>query len=201
VLNETLATPTPDDGVRLSQTRLWDESERPAGPDSDLSVRYSARQKASGQHLVDVHNHLREELAQVRDLVEQVAAGALDLGRARSMINTMAMRQNNWTLGTYCESYCRVVTTHHTIEDVSLFPRLRAADPRLVPVVDRLEAEHHVIAEVLERVDAALVAMVSDPDGIAAVRGAVDLLTDTLLSHLSYEERELVEPLSRYNVM
>ncbi|GAA4252407.1 LLM class flavin-dependent oxidoreductase [Dactylosporangium darangshiense] len=201
VLNETLATPTPDDGVRLSQTRLWDESERPAGPDSDLSVRYSARQKASGQHLVDVHNHLREELAQVRDLVEQVAAGALDLGRARSMINTMAMRQNNWTLGTYCESYCRVVTTHHTIEDVSLFPRLRAADPRLVPVVDRLEAEHHVIAEVLERVDAALVAMVSDPDGITAVRGAVDLLTDTLLSHLSYEERELVEPLSRYNVM
>jgi hypothetical protein len=25
----------------------------------------------------------------------------------------------------------------------------------------------------------------------------VDLLTDTLLSHLSYEERELVEPLAR----
>jgi alkanesulfonate monooxygenase SsuD/methylene tetrahydromethanopterin reductase-like flavin-dependent oxidoreductase (luciferase family)/hemerythrin-like domain-containing protein len=199
--NETLAKPTPDDGVRLSATRLWDEAERPAGPESDLSVRYSAGQRASGQHLVDVHHHLRQELAQLRDLVDQVAAGSLDLGRARSMINTMAMRQNNWTLGTYCESYCRVVTTHHTIEDVSLFPRLRAADPRLVPVVDRLEAEHHVIAEVLERVDAALVAMVSAPEGIAAVRSAVDLLTDTLLSHLSYEERELVEPLSRYNVM
>ena len=26
---------------------------------------------------------------------------------------------------------------------------------------------------------------------------AVNLLTDTLLSHLSYEERELVEPLAR----
>ncbi|GAA2383637.1 LLM class flavin-dependent oxidoreductase [Dactylosporangium salmoneum] len=199
--NDTLATPTPDDGVRLSGERLWDEAERPAGPASDLSVTYNARQRASGQHLVDVHNHLRQELAQVRDLVDQVAAGALDLGRARSMINTMAMRQNNWTLGTYCESYCRVVTTHHTIEDVSLFPRLRAADPRLVPVVDRLEAEHHVIAEVLERVDAALVAMVADPEAIAKVREAVDLLTDTLLSHLAYEERELIEPLSRYNVL
>nr|BFE56657.1 hypothetical protein GCM10020063_011830 [Dactylosporangium thailandense] len=199
--NETLATPTADDGTRLSSERLWDESERPEGPESDLTVRYSARQRASGQHLVDVHDHLRQELAQVRDLVEQVAAGALDLGRARSMINTMAMRQNNWTLGTYCESYCRVVTTHHTIEDMSLFPRLRAADPRLVPVVDRLEAEHHVIAEVLERVDAALVAMVARPEGIAEVRAAVDLLTDTLLSHLSYEERSLVEPLSRYQVM
>jgi hemerythrin-like domain-containing protein len=198
--NETLATPTVDDGTRLSGVRLWDEAERPAGPPSDLTVRYTARQRAAGQHLIDVHDHLRQELAQVRDLVEQVAAGALDLGRARSMINTMAMRQNNWTLGTFCESYCRVVTTHHTIEDVSLFPRLRAADPRLVPVVDRLEAEHHVIGEVLERVDAALVAMVSRPEGIAAVREAVDLLTDTLLSHLSYEERELVEPLSRHDV-
>ncbi|MFG2041968.1 LLM class flavin-dependent oxidoreductase [Dactylosporangium sp. NPDC048998] len=201
VRNETLATPTPDDGTRLSSIRLWDEAERPTGPESDPTVRYSARQRASGQHLIDVHNHLRQELAQLRDLVDQVAAGALDLGRARSIINTMAMRQNNWTLGTYCESYCRVVTTHHTIEDVSLFPRLRAADPALVPVVDRLEAEHHVIAEVLERVDGALVAMVSKPEGIAAVREAVDLLTDTLLSHLSYEERELVEPLSRYNVI
>ncbi|WP_426504229.1 LLM class flavin-dependent oxidoreductase [Dactylosporangium sp. McL0621] len=199
--NETLATPTPDDGTRRSSERPWDESERPTGPASDPAVRYSARQRASGQHLIDVHNHLREELTQLQDLVEQVAAGAMDLGRARSMINTMAMRQNNWTLGTYCESYCRVVTTHHTIEDLSLFPRLRAADPGLVPVVDRLEAEHHVIADVLERVDQALVAMVSRPESIVAVRSAVDLLTDTLLSHLSYEERELVEPLSRYNVM
>ncbi|WP_432973230.1 LLM class flavin-dependent oxidoreductase [Dactylosporangium sp. CA-233914] len=199
--NATLATPTPDDGTRLSSVRLWNESERPAGPDSDLAVQYSTRQRASGQHLVDVHNHLRQELTQLRDLVDQVAAGAMDLGRARSMINTMAMRQNNWTLGTYCESYCRVVTTHHTIEDVSLFPRLRAADPQLVPVVDRLEAEHHVIADVLERVDRALVAMVAEPEGIGEVRAAVDLLTDTLLSHLSYEERELIEPLSRLNIL
>ena len=49
---------------------------------------------------------------------------------ARSLISTMTMRQNCWTLGTYCESYCRVVTTHHTIEDTSMFPRLRAAEPR-----------------------------------------------------------------------
>ncbi|GGM24384.1 LLM class flavin-dependent oxidoreductase [Dactylosporangium sucinum] len=195
-----LATPTPDDGARLSAVRLWDEAERPAGPARDPALRYTDRQKAKGQHLIDVHNHLRGELDQLRDLVRQVAAGSLDLGRARSMINTMALRQNNWTLGTYCESYCRVVTTHHTIEDVSLFPALRAADPRLAPVVDRLEAEHHVIADVLERVDAALVSLVGKPDGIGEVQEAVDLLTDTLLSHLSYEERELVEPLSRLNV-
>jgi hypothetical protein len=64
-------------------------------------------------------------------------------------------------------------------------------------VLDRLSAEHRVIHEVLNRVDAALVATVSDPKGIAELGDAVDLLTDTLLSHLSYEERELVEPLAR----
>jgi len=29
------------------------------------------------------------------------------------------------------------------------------------------------------------------------LRAAVDLLSDTLLSHLAWEERELVEPLAR----
>ncbi|WP_326641946.1 hypothetical protein OG884_03200 [Streptosporangium sp. NBC_01755] len=37
----------------------------------------------------------------------------------------------------------------------------------------------------------------SRPDGHNELRAAMDLLTDTLLSHLSYEERELVEPLAR----
>jgi hypothetical protein len=50
---------------------------------------------------------------------------------------------------------------------------------------------------VLERVDRALVAFVAGPDGAKALTAAVDLLTDALLSHLAYEERELVEPLSR----
>jgi len=133
----------------------------------------------------------------VRDLVEQVAAGTLDPGLARSDLNRMALRQNNWTLGTFCESYCRVVTVHHTLEDRSLFPTLRRADRRLGPVVDRLAEEHRAIHDVIDRVDRALVAMVTRPDGMAELKAAVDLLSDTLLSHLSYEERELVEPLAR----
>ncbi|MFI5497395.1 LLM class flavin-dependent oxidoreductase [Actinoplanes sp. NPDC051859] len=190
-------TPTPDDGRRLSGRRVWDESTRPTGPTPDPDRTYTAHETATGQHLVDVHDQLRAELGKVRDLVEQVAAGAMDVGTARSHINTMTLRQNNWTLGTYCESYCRIVTMHHTLEDQAMFPHLRRADPRLAPVIDRLEQEHHAIHDVLEGVDQALVAFVTRPDGIAGVRAAVDLLSDTLLSHLAYEERELVEPLAR----
>ncbi|MBC6459726.1 LLM class flavin-dependent oxidoreductase [Actinomadura sp. HBU206391] len=193
-------TPTPDDGVRLSDVRVWDETARPTGPAPEPDRRYTRHEQAAGRHLIDVHDQLRAELAQIRDLIEQVAAGSMDPGLARSHINTMTMRQNNWTLGAYCESYCRVVTTHHTVEDQALFPHLRRADPRLVPVVDRLAEEHKVIHEVLEGVDRALVAFVAEPGDMSGLRAAVDLLTDTLLSHLSYEERELVEPLARLGV-
>ncbi|MGI5521321.1 LLM class flavin-dependent oxidoreductase [Micromonospora sp. CA-259024] len=192
--------PTPDDGVRRSDQQVWDESTRPTGPAPDPNRTYTPHEQATGQHLVQIHDGLRAELAQIHDLIEQVAAGEIDAGAARSHINTMTMRQNRWTLGVYCESYCRIVTTHHTIEDQSFFPRLRARDPRLGPVVDRLEQEHHVIHDVLEGVDRALVAYVGSPDGLTELRAAVDLLTDALLSHLSYEERELVEPLARLGV-
>nr|WP_240188698.1 hemerythrin domain-containing protein [Nakamurella flavida] len=174
-----------------------DESTRPSGPPADPGRAYTPAEQAEGRHLVDVHDHLRAELLQVQALVAQVVVGTLDAGAARSAVNAMTLRQNNWTLGTYCQSYCRVVTLHHTLEDQAMLPHLRRADPRLRPVVDRLQQEHLVIHEVLEGVDQALVALVTGPDGIAALQGAVDLLSDTLLSHLSYEERELVEPLAR----
>lgn len=190
--------PTPDDGVRRSDRRPWDESTRPTAAGTQPPLAWTAHERASGQHLIDVHDHLRTELDQLFDLISQVEAGTLDAGRARNLINTMTLRQNDWALGAYCQSYCRLVTTHHTIEDTSMFPHLRGRDAGLVPVIDRLEEEHHVIAGVLDEVDRALVAVVSEPDGMPQLRAAVDLLSDTMTSHLSYEERELVEPLARF---
>ena len=189
-------TPTPDDGTRVSDRALWDESTRPTGPAPDPGARYRPDQIEAGQHLVDVHDHLRAELDRLRALVAQLAAGDTDPRRVRAFLNRMTIRQNNWTLGMFCASYCRVVTGHHTLEDRSMFPHLRAADPGLAPVIDRLAAEHEVIAELLEEIDHALVALVSS-EGIDGVQATVDALTDAMVSHLSYEERELVEPLAR----
>jgi hypothetical protein len=198
VLPENAPRPTIDDGVRRSDRLPWDDASRPTYAWSGTPLAWTAHERASGQHLIDVHDHLRSELRQLFDLIEQVAAGTLEAGRARSLINTMTLRQNDWTLGAYCQSYCRLVTTHHSIEDSSMFPHLRSADDALAPVIDRLESEHHVIAGVLDEVDRGLVAVVSGPDGMAELRRAVDLLSDTMTSHLSYEERELVEPLARF---
>jgi alkanesulfonate monooxygenase SsuD/methylene tetrahydromethanopterin reductase-like flavin-dependent oxidoreductase (luciferase family)/uncharacterized protein (UPF0335 family) len=191
-------TPTPDDGQRLSDEAPWDETTRPTGPPPDPGRRYTPDQQAAGRHLIDVHDALRRELTQLRDLIEQVARGEAEAATARSFITRMTIRQNHWTLGTFCETYCRVVTQHHTLEDRSVFPHIQRSDPALAPVIERLEEEHETIADLLESVDRALVALVSaGDDGIDGVQRAVGLLNDALLSHFSYEERELVEPLAR----
>lgn len=107
------------------------------------------------------------------------------------------MKQNNWTLGAYCMRYCATVTSHHSLEDASVFPHLRTAEKSLGPVLQRLQDEHLVIHDVIEAVDRALVDFVARPQDFSQLDEAVDTLTDTLLSHLSYEEEELVEPLAR----
>jgi alkanesulfonate monooxygenase SsuD/methylene tetrahydromethanopterin reductase-like flavin-dependent oxidoreductase (luciferase family)/iron-sulfur cluster repair protein YtfE (RIC family) len=191
-------TPTPDDGIRLSRTSRWDESTRPVAPPAPAGHVYTDQAQLVGHHLVDVHDHLRQELTQLRDLIEQVLEGSVAAGAARSTINEMTMRQNDWTLGAYCASYCRTVTQHHALEDAQIFPYLRRADAGLVPVIDRLAAEHVVIHEVLEDVDGALVRFIGAPDDFTELQENVDVLTDTLLSHLAYEEREIIEPIARY---
>jgi alkanesulfonate monooxygenase SsuD/methylene tetrahydromethanopterin reductase-like flavin-dependent oxidoreductase (luciferase family)/hemerythrin-like domain-containing protein len=203
---ERAITPTPDDGTRLTGELEWDEAARPtATTPADAPTAYTSAQLGAPQHLIDIHDHLREELARVRGVVDQVREGHLQVGQARSIINTMAMRQNTWTLGAFCQSYCRVVTGHHTLEDQSVFPHLRHAEPGVGPVLDRLEEEHEVIADVLDRLDRALVALADDEgygvqgrQALDELAHSVDLLTDTLLSHLSYEERELSGPLARH---
>jgi hypothetical protein len=199
VIESPAPRPTPAPERRLSEETAWDESTRPTAAAREPSRTFTAREQAAGQHLVDVHDALRGELTQLRDLVEQVAAGTAGAAAVRSFITRMTIRQNHWTLGTFCETYCRTVTNHHVLEDRSVFPHLRRSEAGLGPVIDRLEEEHEQIADLLERVDRALVALVAaEEDGIDGVGRAMDLLTDALLSHFSYEERELVEPLARH---
>jgi len=189
--------PTPPPRTRLADRSVLDEATRPQAPVS-AAASYTAAQRSAAQHLVDVHDHLRAELEAVRTLVERVVTSTLPPGAARSQINVMTMRQHSWSLGAYCQSYCRLLTGHHSLEDVAMLPHLRRVQPDLGPVIDRLEAEHQVVHEVLEELDRALVRFVSDPARGPELQQSVDLLTDTLLSHLSYEEHQLVEPLARH---
>jgi hemerythrin-like domain-containing protein len=188
--------PTPDDGTRVSDNVPWDESTRPHRVESG-DVAYSRRGALVGQHLVDVHDMLRSELSELRELLGRVRDGALTAGNARSALNEMALRQNDWTLGAFCSRYCGALTQHHGLEDEAIFPHLAQSDPTLEPVIERLVDEHLVIHDAIQAVDRALVDHINHPEDYQPIQAAIDFLTDALLSHLSYEEHELVEPLAR----
>ena len=188
-------TPPPEP---LNTVTLQDEAARPAGPEPPAGAVYTAYGRAIARHLVQVHDHLRAELTQIRDLIGQVRDSETGVAEARSAINHMTLRSNSWTLGAYCASYCRIVTGHHSLEDQAVFPHLRAREPDLGPVIDRLASEHEIIHKVLEDVDAELVELVRNPGDFSRLQQAADLLTDVLLSHLAYEEAQLVEPLARH---
>jgi hypothetical protein len=158
---------------------------------------YTRRGRLVGQHLIDVHDMLRSELEELRGILDQVREGAVSAGDARASLNEMALRQNDWALGAFCARYCAVVDGHHRLEDSQIFPHLRRSEPDLDPVIDRLEEEHLVIHDAIHGVDAALVHHMTHTGDFTRIQEALDLLSDALLSHLSYEEWELVEPLAR----
>jgi hypothetical protein len=144
-----------------------------------------------------VHDLLRGELSDLRDILQRVRDEAMRAGDARAALHEMALRQNDWTLGAVCARYCGVVAQHHGVEDASVFPHLADREPQLKPVLDRLTEEHLIIHNAIQEVDRALVQHMSRPGNHDAIKAAIDYLTDALLSHLAYEEQELVEPLAR----
>jgi hypothetical protein len=196
-----------------------DDSERPRLA-QDPAQQATPAGMSGRRTLVQVHQHLRAELDQLRDGMASLAAGQSDPAATRSLINRMTMRQNYWSLGAFCAAYCRVLSIHHTIEDQHLFSTLRARDARLAPVLDRLSHEHELIADLLDRVDRVLAALVTATDGDPAttspapsaapstrdeaIRQAiavVDLMAQALLSHLAYEEEQLLGPIGTLSIM
>lgn len=184
----------------VPRSGLFDERDRPHVEEAVQGDSITPAGRASQQTLLQVHDHLRGELAEIVRVAGEVAEGRMGAAAARSLINQMTLRQNFWTLGTFCAQYCRVVTIHHTIEDRHMFPALRREDEALSAVLTRLGEEHEIIAEVIDRFDRALVRLLTDPGGVEEVRSMATELQDGLLSHFAYEENELLGPLGRSSI-
>jgi len=178
----------------------FDEADRPRAPRAE-----GAKLTAVGQHgqqtLVTIHDHLRHEMEQVVRAVSAALTDARRAADARALIKDLTMGVNYRALGSFCGRYCQVVDMHHRIEDEVMFVHLADADPGLGPVLDRLSVEHHVIHDALVALDSALVAMLrEEAEALPRVAAAAQTLQAGLLSHLDYEERELLPALGRLEV-
>ncbi len=143
-----------------------------------------------------VHDMIRRDLATVRRMADEVAAGR-PADDVRAGLASLASSGPLWQLKINCLRYCRFVHSHHTAESIMLFPALRRANPALNPVVDKLEADHASVAGLLDEVDAAAQALGDREE--PAVRGrltqALRNLSADLLAHLQYEEEQISDTL------
>jgi len=144
------------------------------------------------EELLWVHGALRRDLATVRRLAAE-ASGDLDPAELRAALTELETSGPLWQLRFSCLHYCRFVHLHHGLEDRHLLPILRRADPSLAPVIDRLEAEHRTVSDLLDEAEAAAAALgqADDEPARARVTLALDAVADHLLAHLEYEEERL----------
>jgi hypothetical protein len=138
-----------------------------------------------------VHGNVRRDLATVRELAGRVDEGE-DADLIREGIAGLKTNGPLWQLRYGCLNYCRFVHSHHNLEDAALFPALRSRDEALGPVIERLEAEHRVVSDLLDEVEAAAGGPLGEEaEARERLSGALSRLADDLLAHLDYEEEAL----------
>ncbi len=160
------------------------------GEDAETNGPETDRGRAMFEELLWVHSAIRRDLRIVEQLAADVGEG-LPGEAVQDALAELKTTGPLWQLKVNCLRYCRFVHAHHGAEDVLLFPALRAVDPSIGPVVDRLEADHARVSDLLDVVEAAAREL-TDTDGGDARRRVIDGLQDLhghLLEHLDYEER------------
>lgn len=184
----------------LDDIDFLDDATRPKAPKLE-GLR--PEQREAGEHLRMIHDHLRDNMAVLRQLIERAGAGEVSAAEVAEETNSMAMLTNFRRFGNLCGQYCRFVDTHHSIEDQAIFPALGAKGEAFRKVTERLRAEHRVVHALLVRLVGALNALAAapGPENFATARELYEALERVLLSHLGYEEEEIGDALGYFGLL
>lgn len=160
-------------------------------------------QHHAGAHLKEVHDHLRENMAAIRSLIERSRNGLVNREVVARETGELTMVGNFRRFGNLCGQHCQIVNTHHSLEDAYVFPSIAAISDGYRLVAERLRAEHVVVHELLERQIEALNAMVDrpSPERFADAVEVFEALERVLLSHLGYEEDQIGDALGYYGLI
>jgi hypothetical protein len=149
--------------------------------------------------LIWVHDMIRRDLGTVEKMAADAADG-LPAEEIRAGLRSLATNGPLWQLKVNCLQYCHVVHSHHHLESIMLFPALRRANPALNPVVDKLEADHATVSDLLDEVEAAARELngKSEPAARDRLTQALRKLRTDLLAHLRYEEDHISDTLRTF---
>ncbi len=127
--------------------------------------------------MISSHHAFRRDAACFAQALREIASG--DTARSAAVVE-------EW------KRFREGLHHHHTIEDTSIFPGLRAARPDLAGGIDQLDVQHAAIDPVLEAGDRAFADLASP----AAASAVIADLERLLAEHLDLEE-QLVIPTMR----
>jgi hemerythrin-like domain-containing protein len=183
----------------LLDIAFLDDATRPTVPKLEG---VTGRQKQAGEHLKEIHDHLRDNMRTIRVLMQRAAEGLASPAEIAAETAELTMLANFRRFGNLCGQHCQIVNAHHSIEDAHVFPALAAQSDGYARVTARLAAEHVVVHELLERQIEALNAMVTTPSArtFAEAREIYEALERVLASHLGYEEEQIGDALGYFDI-
>jgi iron-sulfur cluster repair protein YtfE (RIC family) len=173
---------------------------RPSKPDLG-TVQPDTRR--AGRHLAAIHRHYLGDLARIAEVLQRVKAGDAPPAELAHIVLDTDMAQNLRAVGTICGQECGVLKMHHDIEEQSIFPLLHGrGTSQIKAIVDRLQAEHLVVHEILERlaVAADTLSEVPSAENFEHTNEIFDRLLSIVRSHFHYEETTLEEALGAFGV-
>ncbi len=183
----------------LLDIQFLDDATRPKAPRLEG---LTPAQRAPGQHLKMIHDHLRENMHAIGELIERASAGTVSLEEVTAQTADLDIVNNYRRFGNLCGQHCGIVNTHHSIEDYAVFPQLSKQSEAFRKVSERLQAEHVVVHELLVRQIDALNALAREPS-TSRFEDALEVyeaLGRVLLSHLGYEEEEIGDALGYFGI-
>ena len=134
----------------------------------------------AGAEMATVHSAFRRELRLAPALVRSVEHG----DRLRAGI-----------VSTHLDLLDRFLHHHHTIEDSMVWPKLLDRVPaEIMPIVELMEAQHAIVADLLERIGPMRTEWRKDADSSRAAELATlyTRLHDALVEHLDAEEQHVM---------
>lgn len=142
-----------------------------------------------GDFLVESHDWLRTELAELRRQVDEIIAGDVNTLRPPKPDLGHAMRL-------HCLEFCAALKHHHTGEDLGAFPMLADRFPGLAPVLTRLGEEHKVVARLQEELRLLVDHYEPGRAGPTQLRVDLERLATQLEDHFRYEEQTVIAALN-----
>lgn len=150
-----------------------------------------ARVRGLGDFIIESHDWLRRELAELLDQVTRLANDGAEPPVLIAPTPGLAQQMR-----THCLDFCGALRQHHVGESMGAFPMLAQRFPGLSPVLEKLGEEHQVVARLQERIELLVQEYRPGESDPRVLLTELKGLAAQLESHFEFEEQSIITALN-----